>query len=94
MVCFPAKSDIRRSRMDNNQYLLGIMTDRCRILEDSLRKTTELNKIMANELKPLRARAKEMELILADQKTNAKVVVLSAKKAVPPKKKPKKRGKK
>jgi hypothetical protein len=65
-------------------------------MEKTLITLTAANKEMANELKPLRARAKEMELILADQKMNAKakVVVLSAKKAAPPKKKPKTRGKK
>jgi hypothetical protein len=40
--------------MDNNQYLLGIMTDRCRILEAALNKSNLENKQMAIELKAFR----------------------------------------
>jgi hypothetical protein len=81
MDCFPAKSDIRRfkmtQQMDNNQYLLGVMTDRCRILEQTLIKVSEENKAMAAELKKLKPEKKEKKA--KDEKKTDKVVPIKPK---------------
>ncbi len=40
--------------MDNNQYLLGLMTTRCRMLEVTVEKLAEANKALAAELTALK----------------------------------------
>ena len=59
--------------MDNNQYLLGIMTDRCRILENTLIKLTEANKVLATEVAAFKSEEKDEKK--TDKKTDKVVPI-------------------